>query len=139
MKTIPVLLPDDLHKQFRLKLYQEDRTVKEFFLSSVELYVKGQKSGPTEKIEEPENPNPGIEVHTLESPLAPEIKDNPIKEKIENGEKKPKGTGKNNGGTKGRTQQKGSPGVQGEGSNEKPTGAGTGKPRKRRGIWPWTR
>jgi len=137
MKTIPVLLPDDLHKQFRMKLYEEDRTAKEFFLSAVELYVKGKKTDPIEKIEEPENPGSAIEVHTLDPPAATKIEDKKSKEKIKNVKKKPKGAGENNGGTKEGIEQKGSPGVSGEGGKGKP-GDPPGR-RRRKGIWPWTR
>jgi len=147
MKTIPVLLSDDLHKKFRTKLFQDGRTVKEFFLTSVADYVKDFQIATVKPIEKPENPVSPIEVHrvdsvaeTINGGIEPENKSEKIKEQIDNEEKKEKpAAGTDNGGAKKRARKKKSPRISRGGETGKPTGAGTGKPRRKRGLWPWVR
>ncbi|GAI90846.1 unnamed protein product, partial [marine sediment metagenome] len=89
MKTVPILLPDDLHKQFRDKLYQDDRTSKEFFLTAVRVYVEGGQAGPKKEDEKPKNPDSPSKVHNVNDPIEPEAEDKKPKEKIDD-EKRPK-------------------------------------------------
>jgi len=45
MKNLNFIIPDDLHKKFKLKLLQEDKTIKGFVLEVVRLYVEDEKNG----------------------------------------------------------------------------------------------
>lgn len=135
MKTIPVLLPDDLHKQFRIKLYQEDRTSKEFFLTSVRVYVDADPGGQIKEDEKPEDPAPAIEVHTLDPPIEPESKDKKPKEKIDDEKRKPK-TGGDNPGGEGEDRKKEPSAVPGE---KEGGGPGEPGPRKKGRTRPWYR
>ena len=134
MKTIPVLIPDDLHKQFRLKLFQDDRTSKEFFLTAVRTYVEGDPAGPKKEDEEPTNPDSDIKVDTLDPPSEPESKDKKPKEKI--GHEKKRKTRRNQPGGKGKNGEKETAGVSGEKKGGGPDEPG---PRRKRGIWPFVR
>lgn len=134
MKTIPVLLSDDLHKQFRLKLFQDDRTSKEFFLTSVEVYVKGEKPGPKKEDEKPKNPGPTIEVHNVADVIEPEDKDKKPKEKTKH--EKRQSTRRNQPGGKGKNGDKGTSRVPGEKKGGGPDDPGS---KRKRGLWPWTR
>lgn len=138
MPTIPVFLPDDLHKQFRLFLYQDDRTAKEFFLTSVEVYVKSHKSEPAKKVEEHENPDDDIKVHTVSDVTEPEDKNKKSKGKIED-EKKRQTTGKNNEGTKGGDRGQRSPEFQGQKNARESGESGEQRTGRKRGLWPWSR
>lgn len=40
MRSMTFLIPDDLHRDFKLKLVEEGRSAKEVFLTLVSLYVK---------------------------------------------------------------------------------------------------
>jgi len=134
MKTIPVLIPDDLHKQFRLKLYQEDRTSKEFFLTAIQVYVKGDPAGPKIEDEEPENPDPAIKVLTVGPVIESKSEDKKSEEEI--GHEKKRRTRRNQPGGKEKNGGKGSPSVPREKKGGDPPEPG---PRRKRGIWPWAR
>ncbi len=134
MKTIPVLLPDDLHKEFRSKLFQDDRTSKEFFLTAVRVYVQGDQAGPKKEDEKPPNPDPPRKVHHVNDPIEPETEDKKPKEKIENGKKQT--TRRNQPRGKDKNADKGTPGVSGEKKGGGPTNP---EPRRKRGVWPWPR
>lgn len=137
MKTIPVLLSVDLHKKFRAKLFQDGRTVKEFFLTSVEIYVKNFEIAPVKPIEEPENPVSPIEVHTVDNIIETKNKSEGIEEQIENEKEEKNPAGIDKPGKKKRVRKKRSPRIPRGGETGKPaTGSGTGKPkRKRRRFW----
>ncbi|MBA7609386.1 hypothetical protein ES703_16577 [subsurface metagenome] len=137
MRTIPVLLPDDLHKQFRLKLYQEDKTSKEFFLTVVRQYVEGDLAGPKKEDEKPKNPDPDIKIDTLDPPSEPEDKDKKPKEKID-GEKKRK-TGGDKQRAKGKNEGEGPPPIPGEKKGDESNEPGDPGPRRKRGLWPYVK
>lgn len=40
MRSMTFLIPDDLHRDFKIKLVEEGRSAKEVFLTLVSLYVK---------------------------------------------------------------------------------------------------
>ncbi|MBA7625761.1 hypothetical protein ES703_33193 [subsurface metagenome] len=40
MRSCTFLIPDDLHRDFKIKLAEDERSAKEFFLSCVGIYVK---------------------------------------------------------------------------------------------------
>lgn len=40
MRSMTFLIPDDLHRHFKIKLVEEGRSAKEVFLTLVSLYVK---------------------------------------------------------------------------------------------------
>lgn len=42
MKTIPVRVPDDLHRRARVKLAQEDRTLQDLLIAALRDYVGGE-------------------------------------------------------------------------------------------------
>lgn len=44
MKKIIVETPDDLHREFKAKLAQEGRTIKEFILTIITLYLNQEKN-----------------------------------------------------------------------------------------------
>lgn len=134
MRTIPVLLPDDLHKQFRLKLFQDDRTSKEFFLTAVRVYVEGDTAGPKKEDEKPPDPNPAIEERSVDDPIEPESEDKKPKEKT--GHEKKQRTRRNQPRGKEKNGDKGTATVPGEkkGGGGAEPGAG-----KKRGLWPWNR
>ena len=39
MKTIPVRVPEDLHRRVRVKLAQEDRTLQDLLIAAIRDYV----------------------------------------------------------------------------------------------------
>lgn len=49
MRSMTFLISDDLHRDFKLKLCEEDRSAKEVFLTWVEYYVRGGKNGKNKK------------------------------------------------------------------------------------------
>lgn len=50
VKSMLFFLPRDLHSKFKIKLAQEGRTAKEFFLSVVKIYVEENgKKGKSKK------------------------------------------------------------------------------------------
>jgi len=134
MRTIPVLLPDDLHKEFRSKLFQDDRTSKEFFLTAVRVYVEGDPAGPKKEDEEPKNPDPPIKVHNVTDVIEPEAEDKKPKEKT--GHEKKQKTRRNQPGGKGKNGGEETPGVSGEKKGGQSPDPG---PRRKRGLFPWTR
>lgn len=40
MRSCTFLIPDDLHQAFKIRLAEERRSAKEFFLSCVAIYIK---------------------------------------------------------------------------------------------------
>lgn len=133
MPTIPVYLSKDLHKKLRMKLYQNDKTLKEFFLTAAQNYVN---PGDEEKIkdEEPENPDSPIKEHSVTDPIEPEGEDKKPKEKID-GEKRQK-TGGDKPGGEGKNPEEEAPSVPGEKGGAGPAEPGS---RRKRGLWPWLR
>lgn len=148
MPTIPVFLSEDLHKKFRLKLYKDDMTAKEFFLSAVQKYVNPGDQKKIEDVEKPKNSDTPIKVRHVtdivereEKDIGSEEENTGPKEKIENGKKTKKtrtrtraGTGDR--GTKKRKSKKDPSGLSGEKGEGDQRGPG---PRKKRGLWPWVR
>lgn len=51
MRSCTFLIPDDLHQAFKIRLAEEKRSAKEFFLTCVGIYVKedGDDKGKTDK------------------------------------------------------------------------------------------
>lgn len=49
MRSMTFLIPDDLHRDFKIKLAEERRSAKEVFLSLVSIYVKGDGNGKRKK------------------------------------------------------------------------------------------
>jgi hypothetical protein len=44
MKTIPVRVPEDLHRRVRVKLAQEDRTLQDLLIAAIRDYVGSEPS-----------------------------------------------------------------------------------------------
>jgi len=40
MRSMTFLIPDELHREFKIKLVEEGRSAKEVFLTLISLYVK---------------------------------------------------------------------------------------------------
>ena len=40
MRSMTFLIPDDLHREFKIKLVEENRSAKEVFLTLISLYVR---------------------------------------------------------------------------------------------------
>lgn len=53
-------LPPSLHKAFRLKVINEDRTVKEVVRQLIELWVKGDITLPHKPVEPTQGKRPGM-------------------------------------------------------------------------------
>jgi len=49
MRSMTFLVPDDLHRNFRIKLAEESRSAKEVFLTWVSIYVKENDDGKEKK------------------------------------------------------------------------------------------
>ena len=49
MRSMTFLIPDDLHRDFKIKLVEEGRSAKEVFLSLVSIYVRGDGDGKGKK------------------------------------------------------------------------------------------
>ena len=45
MRSMTFLIPDDLHRDFKIKLAEERRSAKEVFLGLISIYVKGTGNG----------------------------------------------------------------------------------------------
>jgi len=45
MRSMTFLIPDDLHRDFKIKLCKEGRSAKEVFLTWVGYYVRGDNNG----------------------------------------------------------------------------------------------
>lgn len=41
MKSMTFLVPDELHREFKIKLAEERRSAKEVFLTWIRIYVRG--------------------------------------------------------------------------------------------------
>ena len=48
-KNTLIILPSEMHREFKTKLASESRTAKEFFLSIIRAYVDKGKDGKKEK------------------------------------------------------------------------------------------
>ncbi|MBA7496243.1 hypothetical protein ES702_06842 [subsurface metagenome] len=55
MKNLNFIMPDDLHRKFRLKLFEEGKTIKEFILTVVRLYVEDEGNGDKSKKDRKKN------------------------------------------------------------------------------------
>ena len=49
MRSMTFLVPDDLHRNFKIKLAEESRSAKEVFLTWVSIYVKDDGNGKGKK------------------------------------------------------------------------------------------
>jgi len=49
MRSMTFLVPDDLHRDFKIKLAEESRSAKEVFLTWVGIYVKENGNGKGKK------------------------------------------------------------------------------------------